>query len=72
MTGYLCDFCQQPIDPKSTGVYRRAIGWVKNNKGTPTGLTFPEAAVGWACGVCIDLERLRRRGKSPDGQSSLF
>lgn len=70
--GYRCDYCQNPVDPKSSGVYRRAIGWVKNNKGTPTGLVMPEPAVGWACATCIDYRRLKRSSGPGAGQASLF
>jgi hypothetical protein len=65
----VCEFCGLPVDPLVPGCFQWTSGWVEvRAEGGGHGVTLPQRAPRWACGVCIDLIR---HGMSP-GQTSLL
>ena len=66
---YTCQFCGDPINPRQPGVWRRVSGWVQNRKqGGANHIALPEAEIGFACNICIDI----KTSKSAPPQDSLF
>ena len=60
---YVCAYCSQEVDPKSSLVLRRVRGWVKNNMKTISHLV--EAEPVYAHDTCV-------RYTEPDNTPTLF
>lgn len=66
-----CEFCQKPVDTKTTGAYRKVIGWAQIRKqGGSNSITMASEALAWAHGSCIEQEK--RRGSVSWDQEELF
>jgi hypothetical protein len=49
-----CDTCGRALDVRDKGIYQRTTGWVMNRAGGGGhGVSVPERANRWACGVCV-------------------
>jgi len=61
-----CEFCDQPVDVRSTGVFQHTSGWVMNRTGGGGhGVSLPERANRWAHGHCV--EGMTKRGTAQAG-----
>ena len=66
-----CEFCDDPLDTKKIGNYRRVVGWVQNRKqGGGNSITLSSEPTGWAHGTCIDI--LKSQGPISGSSDSLF
>ncbi len=57
-----CEFCNEPVDTRANGSYKRVVGWVQNKGGA---IALPSAPIGWAHYSCIETEK-----KSPIDRNS--
>lgn len=66
-----CEFCDEDLDPKKIGNYRRVVGWVQNRKqGGGNSITLASDPTGWAHRTCIDT--LKSRGPISGSEEPLF
>ncbi len=53
---FSCHFCKAPVDANDSYVYRRVTAWVENKKSSSPAL-LQSPSTGYACRVCIDIQR---------------
>jgi len=64
----ICEFCDEPLNPKAQGAYRQVLCWLEPGKSS--GARLITDAAGWAHDICIQVAM--RGNKARDQDETLF
>lgn len=66
MTPYLCDMCEQPVNPDQPGTWKLIEGWAQARKGGGVhGISLPSPPRKYRCKLCMDYHKLRGGADQP-------